>query len=326
MIDTGGVRRRALAGLAVAAPFVARVPVQAAGPPKIGFVYVGPRDLAASRLEVIMDGVRSAFPGEVVPVMRVTEGDPARLGPAIAEVLAEKVSVFVSVGPAVLRAVRAATETVPIVAYSFESDPVADGFVQSVARPGGTITGVFLDVPSFVAKWLEFLRECLPHLFRVALLWDTGSGRLQADALTRTARELGIATDLLEVRGRADYDGAFAAARTRGADAAVLLSSPLVFANIPDLAALALQQRQPTITLFAEFARAGGLLAYGPSALGASRQAGFMAGRILRGLSPSTLPVEQPSIYNLAVNLRTAAQLGVTIPAALLARADEVIE
>ena len=326
MDDTGGVRRRTLAGLAAAAPFAARVSVQAAAPPKIGFVYVGPRDLAAQRLDVIMSGIRSTYPGDVIPVMRVTEGDPSRLVPAVAEVLAENVSVFVAVGPAVLRAVRAATETVPIVAYSFESDPVADGFVQSVARPGGTITGVFLDVPSFVAKWLEFLRECLPRLSRVALLWDTGSGRIQADALTRTARELGLAADLLEVQGRADYDGAFTAARERGAEATVLLSSPLVFANIPDLAALALRQRQPTITLFAEFARAGGLLAYGPSALGASRQAGFMAGRILRGQSPSTLPVEQPSIYNLAINLRTAAQLGITIPPSLLARADEVIE
>ena len=330
MNDSNGLKRRTVTGLAAAAaaaplarPFAAR----AAGPRKIGFVYVGPRDLAAPRVEVILAGVRAAgVQDEIEMVLRVTEGDPARLAPAIAEVLAQDIAVYVSIGPAVLQAVRKATDRVPIVATNFESDPVAEGFVQSVARPGGNITGVFLDVPAFVGKWLEFLRECLPGLSRVALLWDVGSGRVQADALTRTARDQGIATELLEIRAPADYDGAFARAAASGVGAAILLSSPLVFANIPGLAALSLQHRLPTITMFAEFARAGGLLSYGPSALGAMKQAGFLAGRILRGKAPATLPVEQPSIYNLAINLRSAAQLGVTMPPTLVARADDLVE
>ena len=330
MIDAGGLKRRTLAGLAAAAavaPLAGRAQTRPTGPARVGFVYVGPRELAAPRVELIEAGLRSAgVQGEIETVLRLTEGNPNRLAPAIEEVLARNVSVFVAVGPAVLREVRKQTATVPIVAYDFESDPVTAGFVQSVARPGGNMTGIFLDVPAFVAKWLEFLRECLSRLSRVALAWEASSGRVQVEALTRTARDLGIATDLLEVGGRADYDSAFARAGTLGAGAVILLSSPLVFANIPEIAALSLKHRMPAITLFAEFARAGGLMAYGPSALGATRQAGFMAGRILRGQTPATMPIEQPSIYNLAINLRTAGQLGVAIPPTLLARADDVIE
>jgi len=326
--DRGGLKRRALAAAAIAAALASRVATaQGRRPARIGYAYVGPPELADARSALILEGLRaSGYQGEVETILRSTGGDPARLPPVVADIFAQKVSVFIAAGPAALRTARQAANGTPIVAYDFESDPVADGFVQSVARPGGTLTGIFLDVQGFVGKWLEFLRECLPSLSRVALVWDPASGRLQVEALTRIARDLGIATDILEVRARPDYDAAFAKAAEAGVGAAILLSTPMVFAAIRDLAALSLKHRLPTITMFAEFARNGGLMAYGPSVLGATRQAGVMAGRILSGQSPATLPVEQPSIYNLAINLGTAARFGVTVPPTLLARADDVIE
>ena len=336
MSDRGRVRRRTLAALAAAAsvaPIMAPIMApraaraQARGPVRIGYAYVGAPELVGSRVELLVSGIRaSGFQGEIEPVVRLTGGDPSRLAPVVAEILAQKVAVYIAAGPAMVRVARAATDSVPIVAYDFESDPVAEGFVQSVARPGGNITGVFLDVQTFVGKWLEFLRECLPSLARVALVWDPDGGRLQVDALTRIARDLGIATDIIEVHTRPDYDTAFARAAGNRVGAVILLSTPMVFAHTRDLAALSLQHRLPAITMFAEFARAGGLMAYGPSLLGATKQAGFIAGHILGGQPPGVLPVEQPSIYNLAINLRTAAMLGIAPPPALLARADDVIE
>jgi putative tryptophan/tyrosine transport system substrate-binding protein len=214
----------------------------------------------------------------------------------------------------------------PIVAYDFETDPVAARYAENLARPGGNVTGVFLDQPAFAGKWLELLRECVPGLSRVALIWDPSVGRVQVDALVKVAAELKMTTDLLEVRVRTDFAGAFAVAKDRGATAAIVLSSPLMFINVKDLADLSLLHRLPSITLFSEFARTGGLLSYGPSLLDAARQAGFMAGKVLAGSMPATMPIERPSKFELILNRRTAEALGVTVPGSIEARADEVIE
>jgi putative ABC transport system substrate-binding protein len=299
-----------------------------AGTPKIGYVYVGPEDVASSRVELILNGVRASglqLP-QVEVVMRIPGGDPARLAPMVKEVLDRQVSVFIAAGPASLKLAAQATRTVPIVAYDFESDPVAEGYAQSIARPGGNVTGIFLDLPDFSSKWIELLRECLPGLRRIAVLRDPSAGNVQVDAVGRIAARLDMQIDLLETRTREDFAGAFAVARDRGAAAVILLSSPLVFVNVRELAALSLRHRLPTVTMFSEFARAGGLLAYGPSLLDASRQAGVMTGKVLSGASPANLPIERPSKFELLVNTRTAEALGVTIPASVQARADEVIE
>lgn len=323
------MRRRALiakiAGAAVW-PLAARAqgnPVAA----RIGYVYVGPKELAASRVDLIVSGVRaSGYRLPLETVVRLTEGDPGKLEPMIADILDNRISVFVAAGPAALLTAKQATSTVPIVAYDFESDPVAEKYAYSIARPGGNVTGIFLDQPGFAGKWIEFLRDCMPQLSHVALMWDPGTGRLQADSVNAIATQLGIRTDLLEVHARADYAGAFAIAKDRGAGAVLLLSSPLVFANAKELAELSLHHLMPTITMFAEFARAGGLLAYGPSVLGATRQAGFMSGKVMAGASPANLPIERPATFELVVNRRAAEMLRVTIPASLQARAEEVIE
>lgn len=320
------MKRRHFLGAALAVPAVARAQGRSGG--KIGYVYVGPKELIPSRLDLIAAGVRASghvlAPGDLV--VRSTEGVAERLAPAIAEILAEKVAVFIAGGPAALRASQRATRTVPIVAYDFETDPVAGKYAQSIARPGGNVTGVFLDLPAFAGKWLELLHECMPQLARVGVIWDPDTGRLQADAVIKASAGLGIKTDLLEVHVSADYPAAFAATRERGAQAVVLLSSPLVFTHVKEIGEMSARRRMPTITMFGEFAKAGGMLAYGPSLLGAFRQASFMAGKILAGATVATTPIERPSTYELVVNQRSAEVMGVKIPASIQARADEVIE
>lgn len=300
----------------------------ATAPPKIGYVYVGPAELTSSRVDLILSGVRASGLSlqKAEMVVRALGRDPAGLAPLIREVLDRQVSVFVAAGPAALKLAAQATRSIPIVAYDFETDPVAGGYAQSIARPGGNVTGVFLDLPDFSGKWFEFLRECIPSLRRVALFWDPTTGRPQAESASRIAAGLNMQIDLLETRTQADFEGAFAVARDRGAGAVVMLSSPLMLANARDLAALGLRYRLPAITMFAEFTRGGGLMSYGPSLLAAAHQAGVFAGKVLRGTAPAVLPIERPSKFELLVNSRTAEALGIQVPASLQGRADEVIE
>jgi len=296
--------------------------------PKVGYVYTGPKELLASRIAAIVDGLRASghAPQQVELVTRVTEGDASRIAPMIAEVMAKNVTVLIVTGPAAVQAARAASRQLPIVAIDFESDPVAAGFVQSIARPGENVTGVFLDFPNFAGKWLELLRECLPRLSRVAMMWDPSTGTVQVDAIRKTAQVLNIQTDLLEVKVRSDYTGAFAVAKDRGAAAVIALSSPLVPPSVKTIADLSIQDKLPTITMFSEFTRTGGLLSYGPSVLTATRQLGLMAGRVLSGAAPATLPVERPSKFELIVNLKAADALGISIPTSIQVGADEIIE
>jgi putative tryptophan/tyrosine transport system substrate-binding protein len=297
-------------------------------PVKVGFVYPGINQLVASRIDAISAGIRASGypPVPIEMVVRVTDGDPAKIAPMVAEVLASKISAFVSTGPSVLRAARAITTTLPIVTTNFEDDPEASGFIQSVSHPGGNITGIFLDFPNFAGKWIELLRECLPRVSRIALLWDSTTGRIQVDALSKVATSLKIQTDLLAVKVRDDYAGAFAVARDRGADAAIMLSSPLVPASARELSELSMRYRLPAITMFAEFPRNGGLFSYGPNLQVANRQVGVFVGKILAGNPPGNLPIERPVKFELIINAQTAEKLGVTIPAIVQARADEVIE
>lgn len=296
--------------------------------PKLGFVYSGPKQLAASRIDAIVSGLRSS--GRALPqvemVVRVTDGDPGKIAPMVAEVLAKNVSVFIAVGPAVLQAVQASSRTLPIIAIDFESDPIVAGYAQSIARPGGNVTGVFLDFPNFAGKWIELLLECMPKLQRIALMWDPATGPVQVDAVNRTAAPLNIQTDLLEVRAKSDYTGAFAVAKDRGAGAAIMLSSPLVPASAKELAELSLRYKLPAITMFSEFPRTGGLFSYGPNLLSSTRQLGVLAAKILSGTAPANLPIERPTTFELIVSMRTAEALGLTLPPTLLARADEVID
>jgi putative tryptophan/tyrosine transport system substrate-binding protein len=297
--------------------------------PRVGFVYAGSKAAAAPRIEAILSGLRVsgyAAPAQVEIVARTAEDDPAQIAPLVAEVIAKNVTVFIVNGPAVLHAAHLATRTIPIVALDLETDPVASGVAASLARPGGNITGVFLDFPDFAAKLMEMLVESNPKLSHAAVLWDPSTGTVQMESVKKAAEKLNVKVDVLEVQRPSDFDPAFLMARQGNAGAMAMLSSPLVASNVQVLAELALHHRFPAITLFPDFARAGGLLAYGPNLLSLHRLTGVLTGKVLRGANPGELPIERPTKFETVLNMRTAHALGITIPTLLLLRADEVIE
>jgi putative tryptophan/tyrosine transport system substrate-binding protein len=218
------------------------------------------------------------------------------------------------------------------VAIDFESDPVAEGFVASLARPGRNITGTFLDQADLSGKWRELLKEISPKLTRVALFWDSSAPSYQLDAIRASGRSMAMEMQTLRVGAAAparpgggpDFEGPFAAAAKGHAQAIVLRSSPLVSMSGPRLANLAVTKGLPTISMFRENAAAGCLVAYGPSLLDGWRRLGWFAGRILKGTKPADLPIDRPRRFELILNLKTAKALGLTIPPSLLLRADEV--
>jgi putative ABC transport system substrate-binding protein len=234
--------------------------------------------------------------------------------------------IFAPGGPVLVAAAREATSGIPIVAHDLESDPVAKGWVKTLARPGGNMTGFFLDTPEISGKQVGLLREVLPHLSRIAVLGVPGLNALQFAATEAAARAVAIEAEILEVQSYDDFAGAMGAARTRHAEAGVLLQSPLVYGYHNQIAELALAKRLPLICLFPEFAKLGGFMAYGPNMDDQFRRCGGYVGRILHGAKPSDLPIQRPQKFELVINLKTAEALGVSVPHALLATADEVVE
>jgi putative ABC transport system substrate-binding protein len=316
-----------LGGTAAAWPLAARAQ-QLAEAPRVGFVYPGSKTVMAARMAAIATGLRAsgyAAPTQVEIVAR-SESDPDHIAPLVKEVIGKNVNVIIAAGPLVVHAARSATRTIPIIAIDLESDPVASGMAATLAHPGGNITGVFLDFPDFAAKWMEMLVESNPKLARAAVLWDPVTGPVQMEAVGKAGGTLNVELDITEVRRPSDFDAAFLMASEHGAGAMVMLSSPLIADNVQVLAELALRHHLPAITLFPDFARAGGLLAYGPNLLSLLRLSGVVAGKVLRGANPAELPIERPTKFETVLNMRTAHALGLSIPTSLLLRADEVIE
>jgi putative tryptophan/tyrosine transport system substrate-binding protein len=317
-----------LGGAALAWPLAARGQ-QSTKIRTIGFLYPGPAAAAMPRIAAFLDGLRAGgyrAPEDVEVLARSAGGDATLLVTMAADLVERKVDLIVAVGPAAVRAARSATATIPIVAGDLESDPVDAGFVASIPRPGGNITGVFLDFPDFSKIWLELLKEAVPQIASVAVLWDAATNTMQLKAVEAAARTLNLKLETLEVRGRPDVEAVFLAATQRGAGALLMLSSPVIGANTKLLADLASAHRLPAVTLFTDFVREGGLMAYGPNLLGFFRQQGVLAAKILHGEKPTELPIETPTKFELVFNLKAAKLLGVNIPPSILLRADEVIE
>jgi len=262
----------------------------------------------------------------VVVEYRHADGRPERLSQLAADLVRLNVAVLVVRGAAALAAAKDATSHIPTVAVDLESDPVAMGFVRNLAQPGGNITGVFLDLPELSGKQLQLLKEVIRPISRVAILGDPVLNAPQFQATAGAARALAIEPQLVEVRGSRDFDTALEAAGRGRAGAVLLLSSPLVFTGRVKISALALKRRLPAVSMFVEFAEAGGVMAYGPSLREAFWRGGAYAGRILQGAKPGELPVQRPTKFELVINLKTAKTLGLTIPPSLLQRADQVIE
>jgi ABC-type uncharacterized transport system substrate-binding protein len=250
------------------------------------------------------------------------EADLARLVRALVR---NNIDVINAIGAVAIREAQKATQTIPIVAHDYETDPVAGGFVSTLAKPGGNITGMFLDIPEIVGKLVELLKTALPGLRTITVLWDPLTGKSQVVAAEHAARTLGIEAQVREVRA-GTLEQTVRSVADRKAHAVVLLGSPLISAGYPKIADVATAARLPTIGLFPVFARLGGLMSYGPDAPDQYRQEGRMIAKILRGAKPADLPVERPTKFYLVVNLKTAKALGLTMPQLLLGRADQVIE
>ena len=251
---------------------------------------------------------------------------PGSLPQAAADLVRLNVNAIFAAGPAALAAVSKATTTIPVVAVDLESDPVAKGYVKSLARPGGNVTGMFLDIPELSGKQVGLLKEIVPRLSRIAIFGVPGLNALQFTATETAARALAVEAEIMEVRAPDDFEGALEAARTRHVEAGILLSSPLVFVSSKHISELALAKRLPLISLFGEFPKSGGLLAYGPNLGEMFRRCASYVGKILQGAKPSDLPIQRPEKFDLVINLKTAQALSLSVPPMLLATSDEVIE
>jgi putative ABC transport system substrate-binding protein len=262
----------------------------------------------------------------VVLELRLASGKPEALPGLAIELVRLNVDVLYATGPPALRAARDATSVIPIVALDLETDPVQSGLVRSLARPGGNITGLFLDLPTLAGKWLELLEAAAPGRHRIGLLWDSTTGSSQLDAAKAAAGRFDLDLRIVEVHNSDDMDEALRNAVSKGARAMVMLSSPTVSASSKQLAEFMIRNRLPAISPFRAFADGGGLLSYGPNLTVFRRVAASYVDSILKGAKPSELPIHQPTTFELVINLQTAKTLGLTIPQSLLLRADEVIQ
>ena len=257
---------------------------------------------------------------------RWAEGRNERAAEIAAEFVRLKVDAIVTSGTGIAIAVKQATSVIPIV-FAAAGDPVGTGLVASLARPGGNVTGLSLQQTDVAGKRLELLREVVPTLRRLAIMANVSgpAAVLEMVEMQATARTLGIAVATLEIRRAEDIAPAIEALRDR-ADALYVVGDPLVFTNRIRINTLAVAARMPTMYIDKEFVEGGGLMSYGPNFPDLFRRAGDYTDKILRGAKPADLPVEQPTKFDLVVNLTTAKALGIEVPPTLLARADEVIE
>jgi putative ABC transport system substrate-binding protein len=255
---------------------------------------------------------------------RGARSDPSQLAEAAAEFVRLKVDVIYAVSAPAARATYAATHSIPIVAMDFTTDPIAEAYVESYGRPGGNLTGVFLDAPGFSGKWLELLKAIVPSLSRIVVLWDPSPGSTHLRALQGAARPFGVQLEVVEVHKPDDIDRMFSALRQRP-QALIILPSPMLYEQSDPLAKLALTHRLPATSIFRLFAEVGGAVAYGPDLAAAHERCAILVAKILSGAKPAELPVERPTKFELVVNLRTAKALGLPFPESILLRADEVI-
>lgn len=294
---------------------------------KIGYLALDP--IGSSNSSVLL--LRPAWQrlgyveGETM-LLRFAERDARRLPQLVAELIALKVGVLIVVGGEAVRNVNQVTKTTPIVAIDLETDPVRSGLAKSFARPGGNVTGLFMDQPSLAGKWIELLREAAPTIVRVALLWDPGTGRDQLEIGQAAARAKGLESVVIEFRAVTNFDDALRDLGGRQRTGIVVLTSPIFGFLRGDFVAAALKHRMPTIAFHSNQAHARVLMTYGPVREVYWPRAVVLADKILRGEKPGEIPIEQPTKFELVINLKTAKVLGLTIPPALLARADEIIQ
>jgi len=321
----------ALAGGLLTVPLAVEAQPVSARVPRIGFLALNPGANPHLR-EAFLQGLRDLGYVEgrtIVIEYRDAEGKLERLRALGAELVALKVDVIVTGGGTpVALAAQQATRTLPVV-FSSATDPVTDGLVTSLARPGGNLTGLSNLAPELVGKCLEQLKEAVPKVGLVAVLWQPGAIGGRTDMLKPAevaARALGVRLQFIEAQGPADFDRAFSDMARAHAGALAVLGSAIFNSERRRLVDLAAKHRLPTVYTSRDFVDAGGLMTYGPNLADSFRRAAAYVDKILKGAKPADLPVEQPTKFELVVNLKTATALGLTIPPSLLQRADQVIQ
>jgi putative tryptophan/tyrosine transport system substrate-binding protein len=318
-------RRYLIGGLAAgAALWPLAVRGQQAAVPRIGILDPGIAHLFAAFFKG-MQGLGYEEGRNVSYVRRSAEGHAERIPALAAELVDLKVSLIVTAAPQPVRAAMAATATIPIV-FAAVGDAVGNGIVQSLARPGRNATGLSFLNTEISSKRLQLLHEAVPSAQRVAVLSDRSNPPNSLDATKQAGRSLRLELQILDVADPGEFEGAFQAAVSGGAKAIDVLASAFFNANRVRLAELAAKYRLPAMYETSEYVHSGGLMSYGPSLTDLFRRAATYVDKILKGSKPSDLPVEQPTKFELVINLKTAKALGLTIPPLLLASADEVIQ
>ena len=311
-------------GAATACPLAARAQ-QAM--PTIGVLWPGAEPPAPPRMESFRQALRQLgyVEGQNIAIeLRYARRGLSNLPELAAELIRLNANVLLTFGDLSPKITQQATKTIPIVAIS--DDILGAGLIASLSRPEGNVTGLTLMSPELSAKRLEVLQEIIPGMSRVAALWDPTTGISQVALTERAAKTLNLSLQVLEVRRRDDVVEAFRAARSGQADAVNVFSSPFLASLFREIIILSAEYRLPAIYQWKEHVDAGGLVSFGPSLAAMFRQAATIVAKILKGTKPADLPVEQPTKFELAVNVRTAKGLGLAIPPSILVRADDVVE
>ncbi len=296
--------------------------------PHVGIVSLGSRsNTYVKEFEDDMSALGYVEGRDIVYAHRFADLKEERLARLLAEIVRLKVDVIVAVNTAVALAARKETRTIPIVVV-LSPDPLGAGLVASLARPGGNITGVALQFPDVARKRVEFLKETVPALSHLSIVWDPTLSDF-AGVVRETvggASHVGLPSQVLEARSPSELESAFAAIPRQGGRAVVVYRSDMLFAHRVRIAELATRAQLATLCPFREYVEAGCLMSYSANVKDLYRRAATYVDKILKGAKPGDLPVEQPSKYDLVINLKTAKALGLTVPPSLLVRADQVIE
>jgi len=324
------VRRRdliaLLGGASAAWPFAARG--QQPAIPRVGYVFIGAKGIGEASGSGLRQGLADkgyVIGQNLILEERYADGDVDKVPVLIADLLALKVNVLVTVGTSASLAARRATSTVPIVIAS--GDPVGTGLVASLSRPGGNVTGISLLASDYSAKWLGLLKELLPNLHRVAALWspDNPSVAREIEQLRVASRTLGIDLTVFPA-GRLEIEDSFNSISNGRFDALVVTTDPFIESYTGRIIALTADRRLPAIYPFSTAVEQGGLMSYSADLFAMWRRAASYVDRILKGEHPGDLPIEQPTSVALRVNLKTAKALGLSVPASIMVAAEQVIE
>ena len=327
------MRRKIILGLgagALAAPLASfaqptrKIPV-------VGVLHPGLAPPAPITLSMagFLQGLRDAGYVEgksIVVEYRYAGGRPESLPGLALELVKLKVDVLyaVTIGP--INALKAVAGAIPIVAADLQVDPIASGFAASFPRPGGNITGLFLDAPGIAGKWLQALTEIMPGMKSAAVLWSVATGQWQLEALKAAARKLSVTLEVVQLRDPAELEALLGAALKKRPQALIQLSAPIIQQLQTRVAKFTQDHRLPAISMYTAFPERGGLMSYGPDASVFFRRAGAQIDKILNGAKPADIALEQPSTFEMVVNLKTAKALGLKIPQTILLQATRVIE